>query len=232
MVTMDEAVVARLRAGGEHFEILVDPDIAFTFRRDGGELDVDKALVVDEVFEDASSGDRVTEEALRKVFGTMDIRGIAERIIREGEINLTADQRRRLLEEKRRQVVAAIARNAINPQTNAPHPPARIEAAMEEARVHIDPMKSTEENMAVVVKALLPIIPLRIQECRMAVKIPSVYAGRAYGELSGFGKITKDEWQKDGSWIAVVQFPAGMKEEFIDLVNHLTKGEAETKELR
>jgi len=232
VVTMDDAVVARMKTGGKQFELLVDPEIALTFRREGGELNVDKALVIEDVFEDASTGDRVTEEAILKVFGTNDIQIIAERIIKDGEIHLTTEQRKQLLEEKRRQVVNAIARNAVNPQTNAPHPPARIEAAMKEARVHIDPMKSTEENVKNVVKVLRPVIPLRIEECQMAAKIPPNYSGKAFRELSSFGKIVKDEWQNDGSWIVVVQIPAGMKEEFVDMLNGLTRGEADVKELR
>jgi len=229
---MDDAVVARMKTGGKQFELLVDPEIALTFRREGGELNVDQALVIDDVFEDASTGDRVTEEAILKVFGTNDIQVIAERIIKDGEIHLTTEQRKQLLEEKRRQVVNAIARNAVNPQTNAPHPPARIEAAMEEAKVHVDPMKSTEENVKNVVKALRPVIPLRIEECQMAAKIPPNYAGKAFRELSSFGKMVKDEWQNDGSWIVVVQIPAGMKEEFVDMLNGLTRGEADVRELR
>jgi ribosome maturation protein SDO1 len=203
-----------------------------TFKREGGELDIDNALVIDDVFEDASTGDRVTEEAIQNTFKTTDIKVIAERIIRDGEINLTTEQRKQLLEEKRRQVVNSIARNAINPQTNTPHPPARIEAAMAEARVHIDPMKSTDDNVKIVLKALRPIIPIRIEEAKMAVKIPPDYTGKAFRKLSGFGKIIKDEWQNDGSWIVVIEIPAGMKEELVDIINSLTKGDGDVREIK
>ena len=180
-VTMDNAVIARLKKGSKNFEILVDPDMAMTYKRDGGELDIDSALVIDDVFEDASTGDRVTEEAMLNTFETTDIKVIAKRIIRDGEINLTTEQRKKLLEDKRLQVVNFIVRNSINPQTSTPHPPARIESAMAEAKVHIDPMKSTEENVKIVVKALRPVIPLRIEEIRMAAKIPLNTPGRPSG---------------------------------------------------
>jgi ribosome maturation protein SDO1 len=232
MVTMDDAVISRLKTGGKTFEILVDPEMALAFQREGGELDVDNALVIDDVFEDASTGDRVTEESLQNVFKTNDIQVIAERIIRDGELNLTTEQRKKMLDEKRRQVINSISRNAINPQTNAPHPPARIDAAMVEAKVHIDQTKSVEENVKIAVKALRPVIPLRIEECKMAAKIPPNYAGGAFKKLSDFGKIIKDEWQNDGSWITVLEIPAGMKEEFVDMVNNLTKGEGEVREIK
>ena len=55
---------------------------------------------------------------------------------------------------------------------------------------------------------------------------------RILGEIAAFGKLVRDEWQNNGSWIGVVQIPAGMQPEFYDLVNKLSKGEAETKLLR
>lgn len=231
MVTLDKAVVARLKTHGEHFEILVDPDRAYDLKK-GADVRMEDVLAVEDVFENASRGDRVPEEDLIKAFGTTSVPEIARKIIVEGEINLTAEQRHRMLEEKRRQVVNFISRNAINPQTMTPHPPARIERAMEEAGVHIDFTKSVEENVNVVMKAIRPIIPIRFEEVKIAVKIPANYAARAFGEISTFGKLLRDEWQNNGSWIGVVQIPAGMQPEFYDLINKLSKGEAETKLLR
>lgn len=231
MVTLDNAVVARLKTHGEHFEILVDPDLAYELKK-GTPVKMEDVLAVEDVFENASRGDRVPEEDLMKAFGTTDVQDIARRIIAEGEINLTAEQRHRMLEDKRRQVINFIARNAINPQTMTPHPPARIERAMDEGGVHIDLSKSVEENVNIAMKAIRPIIPIRFEEVKIAVKVPANYAPRAFGEISTFGKLLKDEWQNNGTWIGVVQIPAGAQPEFYDLVNKLTKGEAETKLLR
>jgi len=231
MVALDKAVVAKLRTHGELFEVLVDPDLAYDLKK-GADIRVEEILAVEDVFSNASRGDRLPEEDLIKAFGTTNISDIARKIIMEGEINLTAEQRHRMLEDKRRQVITFISRNAINPQTMGPHPPARIERAMEEAGVHIDLMKSVEENVNIAMKAIRPLIPIRFEEVRIAVRISGNHAARAFGEIQAFGKLVKDEWQNDGSWIGVVQIPAGMQPDFYDLVNKLTKGEAETKLLR
>ena len=69
---------------------------------------------------------------------------------------------------------------------------------------------------------------IRFEEVRVAVKIPPDYAARGY-ELKNAGTLEQDEWQKDGSWIAVVRIPAGIQEEFYDLVNKISKGNAETR---
>jgi ribosome maturation protein SDO1 len=231
MVRMEEAVPARLKTHGTTFEVLVEPDGALALKR-GEDLSLEDILAVEDVFENASRGDRSAEEDLTKAFGTTDALVIARAIITKGEISLTADQRKRFIENKRRQVIEVIARNAINPQTRTPHPPGRIDQAMTEARVNIDPSKSTDELVKIAMKAIRPLIPIRFEEVEVAVKVPADYAPKAYGEISAFGKVTREAWQNNGSWIGVVQIPAGMQDDFYSLINRLTRGEAETKLLK
>ncbi len=228
MIPLDQAVVARLESHGERFEVLVDPDGATRIRQ-GEEIDIEEIVAADFIFSNAAHGERAPDEALMKAFQTTDFEPAALRIIRRGEIQLTAEQRRQRIAEKRNQVITFISRNAINPQTGFPHPPQRIELAMEEARVNIDPFKSVEEQVKETVKALRPLLPIRFEEIRIAVKIPADYAPRAYGEIQAAVTLEQNEWQKDGSWIAVVRIPAGIQEEFYDLVNKVSRGNAETR---
>jgi ribosome maturation protein SDO1 len=231
MVRLDDAVPARLKTHGTTFEVLVDPDGALALKR-GDRVNLEDILAVEDIFENASRGDRSPEEDLQKAFGTLEVLPIAEIIIKKGEISLTAEQRRQFIENKRRQVIEVIARNAINPQTKTPHPPGRIEQAMTEARVNIDPTKSIDELVKIAMKAIRPLIPIRFELVEVAVKIPSAYAPKAYGEVAAYGKLSREAWQNDGSWIGVVEIPAGMQTEFYALINRLTKGEAETKLLK
>jgi ribosome maturation protein SDO1 len=103
---------------------------------------------------------------------------------------------------------------------------------MEEANVVIDSTQSAEEQARVVVKALQPIIPIRMEIQQIAVKIPPDFAPKAYGIVERQGHIAKEEWQKDGSWIAIVEVPAGLRGELIDALNNLTRGRAEIKILK
>ncbi|MCD4815154.1 MAG: ribosome assembly factor SBDS, partial [Methanosarcinales archaeon] len=195
-------------------------------------IDMEKVLAVEDVFENASKGDRPAESDIDNTFETQDTLEIARQIILHGEIHLTTEQRKKILEDKKRQIISIIAANAINPQTKTPHPPTRIEHAMEEAGVHIDTMKSVDDQVNIVMKAIRPIIPIRFEEVSIAIKIGTDYAPKAYGPLSKFGTLTKEEWQKDGSWIGVVTIPAGLQDDLFGLVNHLTKGNAEIKILK
>ncbi len=231
MVALDEAVIARLKTHGKTFEIFVDPDGALALKR-GEPVKIENILAVEDVFSDARNGDRPAEQDVLSAFGTTDAVKVAEKILNEGELQLTTEQRKKMQEDKKRQVITIIAQNAINPQTKAPHPPARIEAAMEEAGVHIDPMKRVEEMVDITMKAIRPIIPIRFEEVKIAIKLPPEYAAKAYGGVTKFGNLIKQEWQNDGSWIGVISIPAGMQDELYSLLNRLTKGSAETKLLK
>jgi ribosome maturation protein SDO1 len=228
MIPLERAVVARLESHGEKFELLVDPDLAVKYRQ-GEAIDIEDMVAALSIFENSSRGTRASDEALTKVFSTTDFFAAAEKIIRKGEIHLTAEQRRQMIAEKKKKVIAFIARNAINPQTSLPHPPQRIEMAMDEARVNIDLYKNTEELVKETVKALRPILPIKFEEVRIAVKIPPDFASKAYGEIQGAAQMEKEEWQKDGSWICVVRIPAGIQGEFYDLINRITRGNGEVR---
>ena len=231
MVTLDEAIIAHYKTHGKMFEVFVDPDGALAFKK-GDPVKIEDILAVEDVFLDAKNGDRPAEQDVINAFGTKDVLKIAEKILLEGELQLTTEQRRKIQEEKKRQVVTFIARNAINPQTKAPHPPARIEAAMDEAGVHIDPMKNIDEMVEIAMKAIRPLIPIRFEEVRIAIKLPPEYAAKAYGAVAKFGNLQKQEWQNNGSWIGVISIPAGMQDDLYNILNSLTKGSAETKLLK
>ncbi len=226
-----EYVIARVEKSGEKFEVLVKPE-AVAKVRDGKEVDLLKELAIDEVFKDAHKGSKASEEKMAEFFGTTDPLAVAKQIIQRGEIQLTTEQRRQVLEAKRKQIVQYIAANAINPQTAAPHPPQRIENAMEEAKVHIDPFKPVEEQVKEVLDALRPLIPIRFEKVRIAVKLSAEDSAKTYGDIKGFGTILKEEWSPTGAWLGVVEMPAGLQTDFLERLNAKTKGNVETRVLK
>ncbi len=231
LVSLEEAVIARLETHGERYEVLVDPDLALEFKR-GGEIDISKVLAVETVFKDSKKGDKASEEHMADIFSTSDPIEVAKLIVKKGDIQLTTEQRKKMQENRKRQVISIIARNATNPQTHAPHPPQRIENAMEEARVNVDIHKTAEEQVSVVVKALRPILPIKFEERSIAVKIPPEYAAKAYSVVKEYGATKKEEWLQDGSWAILIELPAGIVDEFFRELNSLTRGEVETKILK
>jgi ribosome maturation protein SDO1 len=230
MISLDEAVTARLETHGERFEVLVDPDAALAMKRGEFEGDLEDVIAARDVFENASRGDRPAEEDLEEVFGTTDAMEIIPEVIDRGEIQITAEQREEMQERKRRKLINIISRNAINPQMDdAPHPPERIENALEEAGFTVDPMEPAENQVDDALEALRPVIPIRFEEVTVAVNLPPDYAGSGQSKIREFAELDREEWQADGSWVGVLTFPAGMQNDFYDLVNEVSEGEGETQ---
>jgi len=220
--------VARITHDGEHFEILVKPQPAFSYRL-GKTTSISEVLVTDTIFTDAGKGLRTSEDKLQKAFGTTDPIKIAETILKRGTLQLTTEQRRQLVEDKRKQIVSFIARQCVDPKTNLPHPPLRIERAMEQIHFSIDPFRDAEEQAREIIKLLRPVLPLKMEQVSVAVRIPPEYASKVYGTVKGFGTIKREKWQADGSWFTIVEMPAGLYGPFLEKLGKITRGNLEAK---
>lgn len=227
MASLEHSVTAHMDISGERYEIMVDPDLAYSYRV-GQKKELNNVLTVEEVFKNFRNGERHTSSALQKAFGTTDVYAIADRIIKNGDLALTTEQKRKMLVEKKKQIIAILMRECIDPRTGAPHTQMRLEQALEESRVHVDAFKDAHEQLDDVIKAMRPIIPMKFEHVRVAAKVPPAYAQRIYGMLKGYG-IQKEEWARDGSLIVVIEMPAGLQGEFYEKLNRATAGAAETK---
>jgi len=230
MISLEDAVTARLESHGARFEVLVDPDAALAIKREEFDGELEDVIAAEDVFENASRGDRPAETDLEEVFGTTDPMEVIPEVITRGEIQITADQRREMQEQKRKQLITTITRNAVNPQMDdAPHPPERIERALEEAGFRIDPMEPVSAQVDEALEDLRPVLPIRFDEVTIAAQLPAEYAGSAQAKVRQYGELEREEWQADGLWVGVVTFPAGLQNEFYELVNEETSGQGETR---
>lgn len=220
--------IARINLDEEDFEILVKPESAYSYRL-GKLTSLSQVLASDTIYSDANKGMKSSDEKLKKSFGTLDVQKIADTILKKGTLQLTTEQRRKMTEEKRRQIITFISRNCVDPKTKLPHPLTRVEQAMGQIHYSIDPFKSTEEQSNEVIKLLRLILPLTMEKVIVSVQIPQQYAGRVYGTVKGFGIIKREEWRSDGSWSGVLEMSAGLYAPFLDKLGAATKGNLEAK---
>ncbi len=226
MPRKQEYVIAWIELKGQRFEILVKPDEAFKFK-EGEKIPISDILWSDTVYKDVRKGLKASPDALKKAFGTEDINVIAERILREGQIQLTEEERKKIIEMKRRQIINYIARNAVDPKTGAPIPESRIESLFEQLRIGVDPFKPVEAQALEAVKRIASVIPIKVARALIEVTIPAMYAGRAIGEIKRLGDVKKTTWLDDGSLKVELEIPAGMQLEVIDKIQSLSKGQAQ-----
>ena len=228
MVSLDDAVLARLEKGGKRYEVLVDPDLVDQWKSDSSVIELDDFMAMDEIFHDARAGERPTEEALMNTFQTLDVEAILNIILEKGSIQLTTAQRKARVEHMRQQIIHHIHSQAIDPKSKSPHPRTRIELALEESKYSVDPFKRLEDQVKDAIAKLKPLIPLSFESVRLAFRIP----GSAYGSVSQLLRThqQKEGWLENGDWACVIEIPAGMKG---DVIGQVLKraNDAEVKEL-
>ena len=256
-IDLGDFIIGRIEKEGRTFEMLLDPEKAWEAKKnirdeinarlkqgseksrltvkellDNPKISVDLIFESFIVFEDLRRGKKATDGDMEAVFNTTDGMKIAGHILLDGDIHWTKAQREEERQKKLKQIITIISKNAINPQNKKPHPSQRIEKAIEEANVKIDLMRSAEEQVEDVVKSIRAIIPIRIEQVEMAIKIPTAFTAKGYNIVAQYVQIKKEEWQSDGAWVAVVSLPAGLQMELIDKLNKLTHGRVQTKILK
>ena len=222
---MAEVTIVRYSYDGEKFEILVKPDPALDFKL-GKKKDISGVLVSDDVYSDSGKGTKPSSEKLLKAFNTEDQVEIAKIILQKGDLNLTTDQRRKMVEEKKKQIVNFIVKTYVDPKTHLPHPPLRIEQAMKDGRVSIDPQKNVEEQVKEIVEKLRSIIALKSENLQLEITVPAQYASQSYAVLKSVGSLKTEEWQNNGSLKAILEIPAAARPNVIDRLGSITKGSA------
>lgn len=228
---MTEVTVVRYSYEGEKFEILVKPDPALDFKL-GKKKDLAAILISEEIYTDANKGTRASTEKLLKAFKTEDPALIAEKILQKGDLNLTTDQRRKMVEEKRKQIIEFIAKTYVDPRSHLPHPPTRIDQALKDGRVSIDPQKNIDEQVKEIVEKLRSIIPLKSENLQLDITIPAQYAAQSYSVLKTAGSLKSESWQSNGSLKAILEIPAALRPNVIDRLGNVTKGTASVEVLR
>jgi len=229
-MAIENSVIARYQKAGEHFEILVNPKKAEEFKSGSG-IGIEDVLEADGIFKDSGKGERAKEDSLKKAFGTSDVKEVAAKILKEGEIQLTTEQRKEMADQRMQKVIQTICRDAVDPTNGRPHPPERIKNALEQGRFGVDLHKRFEDQLAEAIKILRPILPIKFEKLKLAVRVPAEYAPKAYTHVHHY-TILKEEWQKDGSLVVVIEIPAGMQDQLYGELNAFSKGSVETRILK
>ncbi len=227
-IDLEKRALVRYTYRNQKFEIIVDPEAALNYKK-GEEIPISDIVEGYIVFHNATKGEKASEIILEQTFETNNEEEIVKIILEKGALQLTQAQRKKLLKDKIDEIINFIHVHCINPQTNKPHPPARIESAIDEAGVNIDYVLPADKQAKDIIKQIQAIIPIRLESVVLAVKVTTDFTGPAYGNFAGAGEILEDQWGNDGSWYAKIEMPSGKQADFLDKINQLTKGKAEVK---
>lgn len=228
-VDTSDAIKIQYR-GDKVFEILVEPDPAKEAKLEGEDYDMPRLLFVQEVFRDINKGKKASPSELEEEFGTKQLMEAAKQIFDKGDMQLTTDQKAEIREEKRKQLISMVARRAQNPKTGNPHPPQRVENALEEAGFHIDADDGVEEKFDEAVEKLRPIIPVSLDEKTVGIRIPVDQAGKAYDRIQRSADVKDEQWGNE-YFMARITLPAGALSELMEELQEMTSGKTEMEEV-
>lgn len=219
---------ARVKKGSKHFEILVDLDEANKFKKDLPGANINAAVLTDAVFYNLKSGENASTEDLDEAFGTTDLVKIYAKIIREGEVVQTTDSMKKEHDQKYKQVVDFLSRNAVSPE-GRPYTPDRIMKALGEAHVNVK-NKSVESQINEILDQLVKVLPIKIERKKVKLTIPALHTGRAYGMIKEF--LVEENWMGNGNLEAIIEIPSGILFDFYDKLNSATHGSVLSEELK
>lgn len=220
-------VIAKVRIKGKNYETLVDLDKALKVKK--GELSVEGVMVMDRIFHDSKKGLHAGEDDLKEAFETTNILEVVEKIIKKGEIQVPKEHRDKEREDKKKQIVDFLSRQAMDPRTDAPHTADRISAAIDEAGVSID-NKPIEQQITKIIEQIKKVLPIKIQTKKLKLKIPAEHTGRVYGLVNEHKE--SENWLSNGDLEIIINLPSGLQDDFYDKLNSFTHGSVLSEEIK
>ena len=103
--------LARIKKAGKNFEIMVDMEKALSFKKGEGSEDF---LEMDKIFSDSKKGEVSPNSDLKEAFQTEDVNEISEKIVKNGEVLVSQEQRSEEQEKNVKQVIDFLTTNSIN----------------------------------------------------------------------------------------------------------------------
>lgn len=217
---------ARITKEGKHYEILVDLDAALKFKK--GEGDINAVVLTDYVFNNIKSGEHASAGDMEKVFGSSVFLEVCEKIIKQGEVVLPTDYKNEEQDQKYKQIVDFLVRNAVSPE-GRPYTPDRIMSALKEAHVNVK-NKPIDSQIQDIIDDLSKILPIKVEMKRLKITVPAQHTGKAYGVINEFKE--SEEWLGNGDLVAILSIPAGLEMDFYDKLNNVTHGSALSEEIK
>ncbi len=224
---MVDRVTARLEKNGKRYEIEVDCDKAIEIR-EGRSSDIDSALLVDKVFKDIKKGEVAGN--LQRELGTEDVRKIALKIIKEGEVQLSTSYRQKQAEMLKNRIINKIAGMAIDINTNLPIPRQRIELAMKDVHHNFDVNKPENEQFDEVLQKLKKILPIKLGEFNYSVEVPIQYANDVMLYLKRLTNI-KDNTRNNNLLVVNFSVKAGNENELLSKLKSVTHGSVNIRKI-
>jgi ribosome maturation protein SDO1 len=204
---------------------LVDFEEAMKVRSGTG--DIIRALNAHTIFYNAKEGSAASQADLTEAFASTDVYTIAKTIITKGELQKPQEFRDAERENKIKQVLSLLLRNAVD-QHGRPYTEDRLKRAIQEVHFNFD-NRPADRQMPELLEKLKVVIPIRVETKRIKLIIPARFSGQVYGFLKDYKE--SEDWLGNGDLQVIMNIPAGMQLDFYEKLNNVTHGAVVSEEL-
>jgi len=213
--------LVRFSKGKKRFEVMTKDGSVRKFRN--GKLGWGNVLVADQIFTDSKKGNVAKSKDLHEVFGTDDLQTCLRTIVTDGDLQISAEERKEDFAAHRRKVIAYIHKTYVD-GGNLPHPISRLEAVIDEAKVRLDPRENPEKHGEDIVSKLRGTLVFKKNTVEYTIIVGHAYAKKAQGVVYKLADVRKESWDAEGcTWILNV--PNSQFDGFLSALNKLTQGD-------
>mmetsp|Transcript_53470 Transcript_53470/g.85444 ORF Transcript_53470/g.85444 Transcript_53470/m.85444 type:complete len:307 (+) Transcript_53470:66-986(+) len=189
--------LVKFTQGKHKFEVIAKQGAVLAYR--DGKLNFTDVLMIDQVFTNSTKGDIANPGELQEVFGTEDVVKCCEEIVKRGQLQYTAQERKQFVDEKMNEIVYYINKNYVDPKTKLPHPADRISNCMKECHIRVDPNKETRRQAEdAVTKMRGKLMFAKAVALRAKLTIKHQYVGNAMNIVQQIATVQHEEWTGDG----------------------------------
>jgi len=217
--------VVHYKVGKVNFEIGTKTGAVTKYKADHS-FGIKNVLDSEIVWKDLKKGDRASGQDLMTAFKTDDVWKVAETIIDKGELQLTESERKEILSKRRNEIVNYIHKYYADPKTKLPHPVIRVDAALNELKVKIDPDIATEKQVLEIMKTLPTILPCKKIEIQGTIIVPQNHLKNAVTVIKKFAKMSGEKKVETGTSYNISCVPGDVNS-LISELNAATKGECD-----
>merc|ERR1712154_154584 len=201
--------IVKYSSGKHKFEVVAKQGMVLKFR-DGG-IGFQNVLMIDQIFTNSTRGDVANVSDLKEVFGTEDLTKCCQQIVKNGELQYTAQERKQFVEQKTNEIVYYINKNYVDPKTKLPHPADRISNCMKECRIRVDPKGDTRRQSEDAVKKMRgKLMFAKAVALRATLTIKHSHVGQCNNLIHKVANVIKEEWTGTGCIFTVELSKADM----------------------
>jgi len=230
-VDLGDLTLVRYNSHGKRLELIVEPEKAWLYKQ-GENIPLDDIVEGYTIFENLSKGLKADGDTLIEIFGTDEDKKVVELMLKKGDLQLTQEQRNQFLKEKRDEIIEFLVTRGVNPKTKAAHPASRIEKAMDEAGVRIDRKEPAADQAMRIIKEIQAILPIVIETATIEFIIPAALSGKMYGQIKGYGDVTKEDWTSSGALTMISKVPAGLVATILEEIRDTSKGKIQASVIK